>query len=66
MLIVQSGLPGIVTIGGSIIANAVLTFVGVRAWANAIGYSPKEMASPPIMTNGVGGLRAAEQIRAVS
>ena len=66
MVVVQSGLPGIVTIGGSIIANAALTFVGVRAWANAIGYSPKEMASPPIMTNGVGGLRAAEQIRAAS
>jgi len=64
MVIAQSGLPGIVTIGGSVLVNAALTYYGVRAWANAIGYAPDEMASPPIMTNGVGGLRAAERIQA--
>ena len=64
LVVAQSDLPAIVTIGGSILVNLALTFFGVRAWANAIGYAPKEMASPPIMTSGVGGLRAAEQIRA--
>jgi NADH-quinone oxidoreductase subunit H len=64
LVIAQSGLPGIATVGGSILMNAGLTYFGVRAWANAIGYAPKDMASPPIMTNGVGGLRAAERIQA--
>ncbi len=64
LVIAQSDLPGLATVGGSVVVNLVLTYFGVRAWANAIGYAPNEMASPPIMTNGVGGLRAAEQIRA--
>ncbi|MEI7926375.1 MAG: NADH-quinone oxidoreductase subunit H, partial [Chloroflexota bacterium] len=64
LVIAQSDHPGLATVGGSVVVNLVLTYFGVRAWANAIGYAPNEMASPPIMTNGVGGLRAAEQIRA--
>ena len=64
MIIAQSGLPGVVTIGGAILVNAALTWYGVRAWANALGYAPKELASPPIMTSGIGGLRAAERIQA--
>jgi len=64
MIIAQSGLPALLTIGGSILVNAALTWYGVRAWADALGYAPKEMAAPPIMTSGVGGLRAAERIQA--
>jgi len=66
MVIAQSGLPGIVTVGGSIAVNLVLTFVGVRAWASGIGYVSEAAASTPLLTNTVGGLRAAERIRVVS
>jgi len=66
MVIVQSGLPGIVTIGGSVVVNFVLTYFGVRGWATAIGYAPKDMAAAPILTTTVGGLRAAERIQAGS
>ncbi|RLT39310.1 MAG: NADH-quinone oxidoreductase subunit H [Chloroflexi bacterium] len=65
MVIVQSGLSGLVTVGGSVLVNVVLTYFGVRAWANAIGYVPEVGESAPILTTTVGGLRAAERIQAV-
>ena len=65
-IIQQSGLPGIVSVGGATVVNALLTFFGVRAWADAIGYAPEGGASTPILTTVVGGLRAAERIRVVS
>ena len=64
-IIVQSGLPVFATIVGAIIVNAALTYFGVRAWANAIGYVPEGgTPSLPILTTTVGGLRAAERIQA--
>lgn len=65
-LIAQSGLPGLVTVGGAIVVNAVLTVVGVRTWADAVGYTPEGKAAGPILTGTIGGLRAAERIRAGS
>ena len=62
-IIVQSGLPEVITIGSSILVNGALTFFGVRAWANAIGYRPEGVIDAPILTTAVGGLRAAERIR---
>ncbi|MSQ30678.1 MAG: NADH-quinone oxidoreductase subunit NuoH [Dehalococcoidia bacterium] len=65
LVIEQSGLPGVATVSGAILVNALLTFFGVRAWANAIGYRPEAGASTPILTTAVGGLRAAARLQAV-
>ena len=66
-IIAQSGLPSAVTLGGAVVVNAALTIFGVRAWANALGYVPEGgSASTPIMTTTMGGLRAAERIRAAN
>ena len=64
MIIAQSGLSGLITVGGSIVVNALVTVFGVRAWANAIGYVPPTGDAAPILTSTVGGLRAAERIQA--
>lgn len=65
-LIVRSDLPAIVTLGGFAIVNLVIFVVLVRGWARMLGYRPEEAEVGPTLTSAVGGLRAAERVRATS
>lgn len=45
------------------IVNFVFARVAMRRWATVLGYQPELQANHPVMTSGVGGLRAARALR---
>ncbi|MCC6237692.1 MAG: NADH-quinone oxidoreductase subunit NuoH [Dehalococcoidia bacterium] len=45
------------------IVNYVFARIAMRRWATVLGYQPELQANHPVMTSGVGGLRAAQALR---
>ena len=56
--------PALVPLGFFALVNIGLTLYGVKTWASAIGWSVGLDASPPVFAKTMGGLRAAERMRA--
>ncbi|MDA0270945.1 MAG: NADH-quinone oxidoreductase subunit NuoH [Chloroflexi bacterium] len=55
--------PGVFVLGSFAIINLSMTILLVRLWASRMSVSTIQQATKPILTQVVGGLRAAEQIR---
>lgn len=55
--------PGIVSLGLFAIVNWGFARVAMRRWAHVLGYQPELQANAPVMTSGIGGLRAARALR---
>jgi len=56
--------PGVTTLGAIALVNLVFAVVAVRGWAGFIGYEPERVvADRPVLTQTMGGLRAAEQLQ---
>ena len=54
--------PAIVPLGFFTLANIGLTIVGLRWWANALGYGARLDVALPVYATTFGGLRAAERM----
>lgn len=63
----HSSLPGVVSLGAIGVVNLVFTVWVARRWARFLGYRPEtEHVLHPSLQTQVGGLRAAERLRASS
>jgi NADH-quinone oxidoreductase subunit H len=54
---------GVIPLAAFAVVNAVLAVVLVRGWSRTMGYRPDAEPLRPVMAQGVGGLRAAQQLR---
>jgi len=55
--------PALFTLGAFAIVNLSITILLVKLWADRLGYAVIQHPTKPVLTQAVGGLRAAERIR---
>ncbi len=55
--------PALITLGAFAVVNIAVTVVLIRFWADRLGYAPSQHATKPVLTDALGGLKAAERIR---
>jgi len=55
--------PGLIPLAAYAVFNTALAWVLVRRWSGLMGYHPGSEPLRPVMATGVGGLRAARQLR---
>jgi hypothetical protein len=58
--------PGIIPLGAFGLFNLLVTVILMRRWARFMGYRPEAIPQRPVLVTAVGGLNAAERLRAGS